>query len=138
MSHAILTDDRLAGLYHLPANRHPDLGATGHPLFTVDVARCRDLGETLREFGQALHLPDWYGANLDALHDCLSDPEWQAERPAILLVRGLEILRHSDPEALSSLIEVLRSAAELRAAQGHPLWILLGTPVRGIATLPGA
>jgi RNAse (barnase) inhibitor barstar len=92
----------------------------------------------LREFGHALQLPDWYGTNLDALHDCLTDSEWQPAAPLILLVRGLEILRHNDPEALTGLVEALRSAGEVRAAQGHPLWILLATPVRGVAHLPGA
>jgi hypothetical protein len=34
----------------------------------------------LRQLGKSLHFPDWYGANFDALFDCLCDPDWQPAR----------------------------------------------------------
>ena len=32
-------------------------------------------GALLKQLGEALNFPDWYGANFDALHDCLTDPD---------------------------------------------------------------
>lgn len=38
-------------------------------------------------FAEELELPDWYGKNLDALHDCLS--EVQEETKILLVNKGL-------------------------------------------------
>lgn len=125
------------GLYHLPTARRPQiLQKLGKSLLTVDVGGCRDIDEVLREIGTALHFPIWYGNNFDALHDCLTDLDWHPAKRITIELAGLEILRQQDPEALSTLVDVLQSAADQRANSQTPLLILLTTPVRGIANLP--
>lgn len=129
-----------AGLFHLPAARIsdlPDLVARSHQLLlSVNVAAHGDIQDVLREFGTAFGFPIWYGINFDALHDCLTDPDWQLNKGLVLLISGLETLRRNDLEAFATLIDVLRSAAAARSATGHPLWILLTSPARGVASLP--
>ncbi|MDE7172321.1 MAG: barstar family protein [Oscillospiraceae bacterium] len=39
----------------------------------LDGARLRDREEAMELLGQALALPEWWGRNLDALYDCLTD-----------------------------------------------------------------
>ncbi|MBD5084475.1 MAG: barstar family protein [Clostridiales bacterium] len=39
----------------------------------LDGARLRDREEAMELLGQALTLPEWWGRNLDALYDCLTD-----------------------------------------------------------------
>lgn len=39
---------------------------------TIDCSSIRNREEFHRIFAQMLSFPDWYGNNLDALHDCLS------------------------------------------------------------------
>ena len=39
---------------------------------TIDCAEINDRAEFHRIFAARLHLPEWYGANLDALSDCLT------------------------------------------------------------------
>lgn len=39
----------------------------------LDGARLRDREEAMELLGQALVLPEWWGRNLDALYDCLTD-----------------------------------------------------------------
>lgn len=39
---------------------------------TIDCATIRDAGSFHRAFSSQLHLPGFYGENLDALHDCLT------------------------------------------------------------------
>lgn len=90
----------------------------------------------LREIGTALRFPIWYGNNFDALHDCLTDLDWHPGKRIAIELAGLEMLRQQDPEALSTLVEVLQSAVSDRANSQTPLLILLTTPVRGIANLP--
>jgi len=142
MKHRLLQDASLAGLYHLPAARHSEALAQAKAAHLVqlnaDLGSAGDAGEILRELGRAFQFPIWYGANFDALHDCLTDPDWHARKGLLLLISGLETLRHNDPEAFTTLIEVLRSAAQIRSAEKHPMWILLTSPARGIANLPDA
>lgn len=41
----------------------------------VDCAGIRDAAAMHRRLAQALELPEWYGHNLDALYDCLTELE---------------------------------------------------------------
>ena len=138
----VFKDDSLAGLYELPATYHGDLpglaSKTHRTLISADVSACKNSQETLRELGQACQFPLWYGANLDALHDCLTDPDWQVKTGVILKITGLDALQHSHPNAFSTLLEVLRSATARRSAANHPLWILLSSPAPNVAKLPDA
>ena len=43
-----------------------------------------------RTLAAGLRLPDWYGGNLDALHDCLTD----ITEPTELVIRGGAALAH--------------------------------------------
>lgn len=142
MTASLLKDHTRAGLFHLPPTRRLTvIGAIAAAQLTplsFDLAHCRSAGDALTAIGQALHFPDWYGANFDALHDCLTDPDWQAGHGLVLMVDGLAPLRNAAPEAFSTLLEVFRSAADNRSAAGQPLWILLGEPAAGIADLPAA
>jgi len=108
----------------------------GKTLLSVNVGDSRDIAEVLREIGIALHFPIWYGNNFDALHDCLTDPNWHPAKRIAIELAGLEKLRQQDPEALSTLVDVLQSAVDFRASSKAPLLILLTTPVRGIPNLP--
>ncbi len=138
----VFKDDSRAGLYHLPAADDGDLvdlASKAHlTLLIADVSASKNSQEALRELGKAGQFPRWYGANLDALHDCLTDPDWQAKKKIILKITGLVALQISHPEAFSMLIDVLRSAAATRLAKKHPLWILLTSPAPGVAHLPDA
>ena len=42
-------------------------------IIRLDGARLRDREEAMELLGQALALPEWWGRNLDALYDCLTD-----------------------------------------------------------------
>lgn len=142
MKQRLQKDAHRGGLYHLPAGRHRDwLEQALHEQQTIlqaDVGTCTSAPEILRKFGRAFKFPAWYGANLDALHDCLTDPDWYLGTGRTLLISGLDALAHSDPEAFTRLLDVLRSAIEIRSAEKQPLLILLGTPAPGVMELPVA
>ncbi|MFZ2266641.1 MAG: barstar family protein [Azonexus sp.] len=131
-----------AGLYSLPASHQARLQKMAKQadlqLRTVELDHFGKLDRILGELGQALHFPDWYGANLDALHDCLTDPEWLPKHGIVIQITGLDHLQQKAPHAFTTLLEVLGSAARERSAAQLPLWILLDTPGHGIAPLPEA
>ena len=81
MSEKFLGKADKAAVYYLPASRRKAIDATAAKLqlrsIPVKLSRAASAGEALRRLGKALNFPDWYGANFDALIDCLTDPEWR-------------------------------------------------------------
>lgn len=57
----------------------------------LDGARLCDREEAMELLGQALALPEWWGRNLDALYDCLTEPG----RPVRLELDGREVMEES-------------------------------------------
>lgn len=57
----------------------------------LDGARLCDREEAMELLGQALALPEWWGRNLDALYDCLTEPG----RPVRLELDGREAMERS-------------------------------------------
>ncbi|MDD2742808.1 MAG: barstar family protein [Rhodocyclaceae bacterium] len=142
MSDKLLKSTERAGLYFLPPLRRKAIEAAAQkhhfPVLNADIGAHKKIEATLRQLGNALHFPIWFGANFDALFDCLTDPDWYPAKGHVIILSGIDSLRTSDPDDFTTLIEVLQAAAEARREAGSPLWILLDTPARGIAPLPEA
>lgn len=142
MTKKLLKKTDRAGLYHLPPLRREAIEASARkyhfPVLHADVSAHQTMETTLRLLGNALQFPIWFGANLDALFDCLTDPDWLPAKGHVVILSGIDSVRIADPEDFATLIEVLQAASESRREAGSPLWILIDTPARGIATLPEA
>ena len=69
------------------------------------VASMEDVHKAL---AQQLNFPEWYGGNLDALHDCLTDLR---EETVIAILHG-DVLSESLGIGYSRLCRVLSDAAE--------------------------
>lgn len=140
MSEKFLGKAGQAAVYYLPASRRDAVDAAAARLrlraIPVDLSRAASAGEALRRLGEALDFPDWYGANFDALIDCLTDPECLPGKGHVLFVDGAATLRQGDPAAFTTLLDVLQAAAGERRAAGAPLWILLDTHAPGVNPLP--
>lgn len=72
--------------------------------------------ETLhRVLAAGLQFPDWYGGNLDALHDCLTE----INQPTELVIRGSDALE----TALGSYAAAFRRVLTDSAAQNDALTV---------------
>jgi RNAse (barnase) inhibitor barstar len=142
MNASLFNDHARAGLYYLPTAHRNDLAdliaKTHLTLLQANVSDVQDSHQILSELGKAFNFPTWYGVNFDALHDCLADPDWLPAKRIILEISGLETFRIANPDAFSTLITVLGSAAKTRSTGKYPLWILLTSPAPGLANLPDA
>ncbi len=109
----ILGNPALNGVYRLTAA--PD----AWPADLVPVLDGRTLTDRealLASLGHALDLPDYYGANWDALEECLVDFSWR-DGPIRL------VLQHADalpPAQTDTLLDVFAGAAAQWAGQGRP------------------
>jgi barstar (barnase inhibitor) len=93
---------------------------------SLALARIRyaDKPVLLKNIAAALDFPDWFGANWDALEDCLSD----------LPGKGYVLLfeKPMPGDDLGVLIDVLRSSAEWWAARGKPFFAVFIDPARAL------
>lgn len=142
MSLALLKNADLSGIYFLPASRQATIKAACTRLhfkvLTADIAEHSTAEKVLYQLGSALDFPIWYGANFDALFDCLTDPDWHPAKGHVLMINGISRLRTADPDDFATLIEVFKAAAEARRDMQTPFWILIDSPARGISSFPKA
>lgn len=129
-----------SGVYYLPpAHQGSAVDAAqkkGLLVLTVEIAARANKDQALEQLGAALHFPTWYGANFDALFDCLTDPDWQPARGHVIMIKGVIELRATNPDDFATLIEVFQAATEARREAASPFWVLIDTPARGIPVLP--
>lgn len=97
----------------LPAERALDAAReAGWEAVDLDLADVSDKAGLMTACATAMRFPDWFGANWDALADCLGDLEWwPASRGRLLLVRNWQAYAAARPEEWNSLQEIFADAA---------------------------
>ncbi|GAB3436146.1 barstar family protein [Actinophytocola sediminis] len=77
----------------------------------LDGTRIRSKAEFMTAVAAALSFPDWFGHNLDALADCLSDLSWLPDGEHVLVWSAPEVLAAADPKADRAIRDVLLAAS---------------------------
>jgi RNAse (barnase) inhibitor barstar len=90
----------------------------GHRFVLAECADCADKVAVLRAIGRAFAFPDWYGANLDALYDCLTDLPEREVPGWVVVLEGLPGEPRLSTEQLAALLDVFRDAADDFAERG--------------------
>lgn len=121
-----LHDASRSGVYRAGSARDIEDATQGGDLDVASIdADGRDLFASM---ARALEFPAWFGANWDALEDCLGDLSWRPGEGHVLVFRT-----YPPGEALSTLIDVLRASAEFWASRGKPFFAVLIDPARQLA-----
>jgi RNAse (barnase) inhibitor barstar len=100
---------------------------SGQRLVDVDLQGCTDKASVLRALAQAFALPAWFGMNLDALYDALTD--LRERDPAdgyVVLIEGLPRSASFDSEQRAALLDVFRDVADDYADAKIPFRVLYG------------
>lgn len=84
----------------------------------VMAGRTVDKLSTLDAIATALSFPDWFGRNLDALYDCLTDLSWLPGGEHVLIWPGSDALKEADPRAYLAVRSVLSDAERALAPGG--------------------
>ena len=92
--------------------------AGGQRYVAVNFGSSRDRKSIFTALGRAFELPDWFGANLDALYDSLTD---LAPAPGYLvLLDRLPATRDFGVEQRDALLDVFRDVARFYQDTGVP------------------
>lgn len=108
------------GVYRLTGEPHWPQTVAGSRWRTARVEPATDLSQAYDEIARALALPTWFGRNLDALWDCLTD----LQDPTALLWRRWDDLESTQPRDAARLLDLLRD----RTAQSPDFAVVLGGP----------
>lgn len=119
-----LQDASRSGVYRATRAEEIMDAVRGSKLFLARI-RSGHKDELLKNIAAALEFPAWFGANWDALEDCLSD----LAGPGYVLL--FEAAKPGDD--LGILIDVLRSSAQSWAARGKPFFAVFIDPARSLA-----
>ena len=137
MSHpldAVVAGGRTPGVYRLPSGEPVAalagrLVEAGWAAPIIDGYAAADRAAFLRACADALRLPEWFGHNWDALHDCLIDLSWLTGVGRVVFWEGAATLADADPSSWRTACEVFASAAAVRAELALPPLFLV---VRGV------
>jgi len=136
----LLEDSTQAGIYYLPPNARGLLKAAaqraGFACFDFSFRACRGLDKALGDLAHHLDFPAWFGHNLDALKDCLTDFSWCEAAGYVLIIADAEALQAGDPEGFDALNEVFAAAIAEWRSQDFPMWVLYDFRTDGLATFP--
>ena len=127
-----LRQPALAGLHPLGADDAAALARSAHELgfafVRIELAGCADKAQLLARTAEALHFPDWFGHNLDALADCLVDLAWLPAPGYVLILENPAALAPRAAAEFDAVLAVFADAAREWATAGVPMWIFIGPP----------
>lgn len=135
MTRGAAEDDRLgagrSGVYRaLDARLAPQARAAGFDVATISLSGITGKRELLDRFAAALAFPEWFGANWDALQDCLSDLSWRDGRGQLLVIDGFEALQAASRDDCGVLLDVLAESADHWLWQERPFFAVFVDPGR--------
>jgi len=90
----------------------------GHRFVFAECSDCVDKESLLRSLGRAFGFPEWYGANLDALYDCLTDLPDRGEAGWVVVLAHLPPAPRFGADERDALLDVFRDAADDFAERG--------------------
>ncbi|ARQ71447.1 barstar family protein [Streptomyces marincola] len=74
----------------------------------------------------AFDLPDWFGHNWDALHDCLTDLSWWGTpRGYLLIARGWSVLERTAPDVATTAGLIVEESVVHWRSRSTPMSVLL-------------
>jgi RNAse (barnase) inhibitor barstar len=107
----------------------------GFRLITIDGHKMQTASTFYDELISIFKLPNYFGRNLNALSECLSDLEWIKSSGFIILIQNAEdVLRLEAPEKLEGFLDTLKSAGnEWRQAVNYgTTWNRTPTPFHAV------
>ena len=121
-----LKDVREAGAYRLSCRLdelYAAVAEAGCVLFEVDLAKIGGKEKFIAALAQAVHAPDCFGGNWDALADTLSDLSWQPAFGYVLLLRNDNDTLGMAAEDHNIAMEIFADTIAFWKSQDKPFWI---------------
>lgn len=87
-------------------------GSKTMTLRTADGSKMTTVVGVLKELGEALAFPDYYGQNSAAFYECATDLEWLPADGYVLVIANSDCLLKDEPTEVSWLTDILSQVCE--------------------------
>lgn len=81
----------------------------------------------LNQIAKAMQFPTYFGANWDALEECLRDLSWYSAQGYVLIYQQPEVFAQAQPEQWQIAYDILQSAVEYWNSTEIPMRLILLT-----------
>ena len=85
----------------------------------VSLAGAKTVPGFIKAISRDLSFPEWFGGNLDALHDCLTDLSWLPASGYVIVLNNFSALQ-GNPTSFAVLNAVLSSVVDAWQARNIP------------------
>ena len=99
--------DSMSALFNIPDSYYKENNTR---YVFVDGNTCKDLDSCYKSLQQQLSLPDYFGKNLDALEEVMSDLDWIKEEKVKIIILNKGQLLEKNKEKKNDFLEILNSA----------------------------
>ena len=139
-----LMEENRGGVYFVPGN--PDAKSlkkaaktAGYAFFHIDGKNIARKEQLLNHAATAMHFPDSFGHNWDALEECLTDLEWVDGDGYVIYYDHIDGLLATHPDQFETLVEILRDAVASWKEDGEAMVaVLSGSKApKGVSKLKG-
>ena len=77
----------------------------------MDGRKTKSIAKFYKKIARKLNFPEYFGSNLDALYDCLTDLSWCEPLDVVVLIKNFEyFLCKEDEEVRNAVLEVFKDA----------------------------
>jgi hypothetical protein len=116
------------------------LAEHGYQLVAINAHAWANSNDMHRDISQALNFPDYYGNNLDALNDCLSDVVSHSVNPQatglVLVLTRYEVFAAREPATAHAVLDIVATQARNAALVGHRVICLVQSDDPQLSFLP--
>jgi RNAse (barnase) inhibitor barstar len=91
----------------------------------VRLPAARDKSAFLNAIAKALHFPDYFGHNWDALYDCLLDLKPDEGAGTLLVLRDATGFARAEPEEFAAAVGALADAADYWKGENKALLVVV-------------
>jgi len=135
-----ILESNKGGLWFVPAAEARAVGSAakkaGFAYFHIDGKTINRKEQFLNNVATALHFPKSFGHNWDALEECLSEMESDADG-FVIFYDHIDGLLTTHPDQFETLVEIFRDAVGSWKEDGTPMVVLLAgaKAPKGVAKL---
>lgn len=137
---AALRDCRRSGIYNLPREGVDGLRKAAtlaeFPVFEISLDAAKDKDGLLQAIAHALDFPEWFGANWDALEECINDLSWLDARNVVLLLTHCDRFAADQRQDFLIAADIFNTAAAVFREEGRGFWVFADLHPNGVALLP--
>jgi RNAse (barnase) inhibitor barstar len=88
----------------------------GSFIAVIDGNKCKSITSFFEQISKAMNFPDYFGNNIDAFDEMMSDLEWIEEKNIVLIIMNYEHFLSEDKELISVVNGIFfRATVELES-----------------------